>query len=107
VPEGQNELLSSRLRVPASATTLDVRHPNLLHEHHDVFPQGGHVVLCGCWTESCVVGTARAALDADHDVTVVADACTGHEPNASFSMLTIQLAYGSVVRSGAEQQGYT
>lgn len=99
IPQGQNDLLRSHLRIPQKAKTVFVKHPNMLHEHPDLLPPKCRVVLCGCWTESCVVGTARSALDHDHAVTVVADACVGHEPNATMAMLAIQLAYGSVVAS--------
>lgn len=56
------------------------------------------MVICGCWTESCVVNTARAALDRDSRVIVSSDATAGHGVSAFVSKMIVQLYYGLVCR---------
>ena len=97
IPSREQSALLRELRVPDGVQKVCVRHTNLFMERASwSVPAGCHLVLCGSWTESCVINTARAALDHGHGVTVVSNACAGHVPSALLALYSIQLAYGDV-----------
>lgn len=100
VPEGQSELIKDRVLVPDTAEILPVRHTNLfMHESfRNSLDNRSHLVICGSWTESCVLNTTKAAVDHGHDVTVTSDACAGHRPKSWMALFDIQLVYGKVAR---------
>ena len=94
IPTQEQSEILSELHVPSSAQEVHVQHTNLFM-HHDAWtvPDAAHLVVCGSWTESCVINTTRAALDLNHAVTVVANACAGHFPSALLALYSMQLAY--------------
>lgn len=94
VPSQEQSQILTELRVPSFAQEVLVEHTNLF-VHRDAWsvPEGAHLVVCGSWTESCVMNTTRAALDLNHSVTVVPNACTGHFPSAFLALYSMQLAY--------------
>lgn len=57
------------------------------------------IVLCGMWTESCIVNTARAAADDNISVTVVSSCCGGHVPVSWLGLWTLQQLYADVVHA--------
>tara|TARA_B100000945_G_scaffold318787_1_gene324401 strand:- start:1462 stop:2061 length:600 start_codon:yes stop_codon:yes gene_type:complete len=56
-----------------------------------------HIIIAGCWTESCVLNTARSALDFNKQVSVVKNCCVGHFIKHHISLFTIQLLYGDIL----------
>ena len=76
-----------------AVTTTNALHSEQVRAHVGDRP----LVLCGMWSESCVVNTARAAADANHEVLVFSPCCAGHRPVCWLAMLKIQQLYGEVV----------
>ena len=99
IPDRRQSAILRELRVPSSAKTIDVSYTNLfMHRDDWSVPERSHLILCGGWTESCVINTARAALDHGHPVTVVSNACAGHAPMSLLALYSVQLAYGRVCK---------
>lgn len=103
--------ISSALRSDANSTSsseynvqvVPVKHTNAFAnssfvEAFERLEGVDRVILAGSWTESCVINTARAALDRDKDVMVVKSACAGHQPTSFLSLITMQVHYGQVYK---------
>lgn len=74
---------------------VDTVYTNLLAHSNVQLPPRAPLLLCGMWTESCVVNTARAATEQNREVFVYAPACAGHI--GWYALWTIQALYGRVV----------
>ena len=97
IPSRSQAMILKELRVPRSAQKIKVAYTNLfMQREHWSVPNNAHLVICGSWTESCVINTTRAALDHGHDITVVKNACGGHAPASFLALYSIQLCYGQV-----------
>ena len=99
VPRGQSRVLPDALAGGVPDTLADVVHPNAFSNTgvREVTAKARRVVLAGTWTESCVIQTARGALEHNLHVSVLADACVGHVGVAWWALLQIQLLLGEVV----------
>lgn len=99
VPANQSTVASD-VYVPFHTTIIPVTSPNAYTSTTfcDAVRDASTIVLAGVWTESCVLATARAALDRNQHVIVVRDAVSGHGLTAWFTLVALQMAYGSVVR---------
>lgn len=66
----------------------------------EIVSDSRRIVLAGCWTESCILHTARAATAEDnlYPSAVVANACTGHTGMATWALVQMQLLYADVFR---------
>ena len=60
---------------------------------------GAPLLLCGMWTESCVVNTARAAAEGNREVYVYAPACSGHMGVQTFVLWVMQTLYAEIIFS--------
>lgn len=97
IPNRRQASILKELRVPDHVQKVSVVHTNLFMERDSWFVhRGSHLVICGGWTESCVINTTRAALDNNHRVTVVSNACGGHMPASLLALYSIEAAYGNV-----------
>ena len=97
IPSRSQALILKELRVPQNVQKVKVTYTNLFMQRDNwSVPNDAHLVICGSWTESCVINTTRAALDHGHDVTVVSNACGGHAPSSFLALYSIQLCYGQV-----------
>jgi len=97
VPPGQTDVLPA---VAAAATHIvPVRHTNaFVHEEfRQLVEHAEYIVLAGSWTESCVVNTARAAVDAGKVVHVMRTGCAGHWPGSWLALVTMSLFYASTI----------
>lgn len=54
------------------------------------------LIICGMWTESCVINTARAAVEDNHAVYVCRTACAGHLLINCYALWAIQALYATV-----------
>ena len=93
VPPGTSEsLVSDAYHIPTRFTNAF---------SHEAFQEAvgdcTSLVLTGAWTESCVINTARAAVERGFDVTVLRPACTGHRMSRWVSLFTLQDMYATVV----------
>ena len=87
------------LRAP-SDRVVDVVHTNALKSEAVRECVGSSpVVLCGMWTESCVVNTARALADDNIRVTVVSSCCGGHVPVCWIGLWSIAQLYADVAHA--------
>lgn len=78
---------------------IPVKHTNaFMHsEFSEIISEKKHVILAGCWLESCIINTARTAIDMNHKVSVVSNCSTGHFPFKYISLFDIQMVYGKIV----------
>lgn len=108
VPEGQTDVLDAVLWAASGAveegahnvqTVVQTRFTNAYANPQvaDALRNCTHVVLAGCWLESCVLNTARAALDRNVRVTVVRSCCGGHALARHHALVTLQAMYATVV----------
>lgn len=100
VPANQSAVVPD-VHVPSDTIVLPVTSPNAYTNPKfcDTVRGASTIVLAGVWTESCVLATARAAIDNNQHVIVVRDAVSGHGLTSWFALVVIQMAYGSVVRT--------
>lgn len=95
--DGKTALMHPALVVESGDTVLDAVHTNVLAHKELDLPVGAPLLLTGMWTESCVLNSARAAVEDDRDVYVYAPACAGH---LNFlSLWAIQALYARVVHN--------
>lgn len=92
--DGKTALMHPGL-VEGGDTVLDAVHTNVLAHKGLDLPSGAPLLLTGMWTESCVLNSARAAVEEDRDVYVYAPACAGHLN--LLSLWAIQTLYAQVV----------
>ena len=99
VPANQSAVATD-VDVPYDTSVIPVTSPNAYTNPTfcETVQDANTIVLAGVWTESCVLATARAALDRNQHVIVVRDAVSGHGLTAWFALVVVQMAYGSVVR---------
>jgi len=99
VPNNQTNILKT-IKVDYNSTIVPVKHTNaFMHtEFTDLLQDKKHIVLGGCWLESCIINTARAAIDRNCSVSVVSNCSTGHFPFNYISLFDIQMVYGNIVR---------
>lgn len=99
VPAHQSDIAPG-VHVPSDTIVLPVTSPNAYTNPTfcETVRHAHTIVLAGVWTESCVLATARAALDHNQHVIVVRNAVSGHGLTAWFALVVVQMAYGSVVR---------
>lgn len=98
VPKDGIDLL---VRVDPSDVIVDVRHTNAFaHEEFcSQIPPDKTIVFMGCWAESCIINTVRAALDRNMKTKVIMNASTGHFGAFGYAMYLMQLIYTDVVSS--------
>jgi nicotinamidase-related amidase len=91
----------------SGAHIVDVYHTNAFAS--DKFQQltlgKERLILAGCWTESCVLHTARAATEKKNmsPSIIVKSATSGHFPQSWLALNTMQLLYGNVVNHMTKQ----
>lgn len=96
IPQGQSGLL---VEPETGCTRVATRfadafvHPDFV----DAVGDSTHIVLVGAWLESCVIHTARSAMNRNMDVTVVRSACGGHTACRPGALYTLQDMYATVV----------
>ena len=97
VPGDQTDLLFSVHGIHV----VDVYHTNALcsPEVEKLLINKKRIILAGCWTESCILHTARAATEKADMLPsiIVKPATTGHFPMSFISLLTLQMLYADVV----------
>ena len=76
-----------------------VHHTNALTSStvRDLVEGGKRAVVCGSWTESCVLHTCRACIEENKHCIVVKEACAGHFPSSMAALMTLQALYAEVV----------
>lgn len=93
------------VKVEPSDVVVDVRHTNAFaHEEfaRHISPDKT-IVFMGCWAESCIINTVRAALDRNIKTKVIMNASTGHFGAFGYAMYVMQLIYTDVVSSVTRQ----
>lgn len=93
LPDRNSELLGG-FYDDAVDEIVDVTSTNAL-QHLSLKPTQP-VILCGMWTESCVINTARAAVEDNHAVYVYRSACAGHFLIDWYALWAIQALYATV-----------
>lgn len=83
------------LLVQNGDAVIDAVHTNVLAHKDLELPSGAPLLLAGMWTESCVLNSARGAVEDDRDVFVYAPACAGHLH--MFSLWTLASLYANVI----------
>lgn len=94
--EGRSALLLPDL-VQEHDVVLDTVYTNLMAHKELILPASAPLLLCGMWTESCVVNTARAAAEGNREVYVYAPACSGHAGVQTFVLWVMQALYAEIV----------
>ena len=92
--DGKSAFIHADLIEPQD-TVVDTVYTNLFAHPVEVAPPHAPVLICGMWTESCVLATARAAAEQNREVFVYAPACAGHLQ--WFPLWNIQSLYGEVL----------
>lgn len=92
--EGKSALIHPEL-VECHDDVLDAVYTNILAHPSINLQARAPLLLCGMWTESCILNTARAATEDDREVFVYAPACAGHI--GWYALWTIQALYGRVI----------
>ena len=99
VPYDQTNFIFS----DAGIHVVNVYHTNALRspEIQELIKNKNRIILAGCWTESCIIHTARAASEQVNMLPsiVVKPATTGHFPISYFSLITLQMLYADVVQN--------
>lgn len=94
--DGKSRLLYPDL-VHSGDTVVDATATNILAHESVQLPPGAPILLCGMWTESCVLNSARAAIEDGRPVFVYAPACAGHWGIGWYALWTIEALYGDVI----------
>ena len=98
VPYDQTNLIFS----DAGIHVVNVYHTNALRspDVQELIKNKTRIILAGCWTESCIMHTARAASEQVDMLPsiVIKPATTGHFPMSYFSLITLQMLYADVVQ---------
>ena len=58
-----------------------------------------NLIICGTWTESCVAHTADVASELNIRPYILKNACCGHKPFSSFSMIIMGMLHSEIVKS--------
>lgn len=95
---GPSSLLCELLEF-AEGRTYPMRYPDALRSSAaDVIRSGQSVVVAGCWTESCVVHTARAVAFSGGRPVIVAPACASYSRVAGWlALLQAKMFYAQTV----------
>lgn len=94
--DGKSRLLYPDL-VQSGDTVVDAIATNIFAHESLKLPPGAPILLCGMWTESCILNSARAAIEDGRPVFVYAPACAGHWGIGWYALWTIEALYGHVI----------